>query len=160
MTIIEPISEEATQELLTPQDQQMARDAGTQLRRLLKAEAPVSMELHFGKEGEEKVEVVALPPSVLPQLKAILEAHADGHVVTIVASPGELTPNQAADALGVSRQFLIQLLDKGQIPFRHLGTQRRIRVDSLNLYREQQEERQLEILARLQAEAQELGIGY
>lgn len=144
---------------MTPQDQQMARDAGTQLRRLLKAKAPVSVELHFGEEGAE-VEVVALPSSILPQLEAILEAHSGGHEVTLMPSHDEFTLNQAADALGVSRPFLIKLLDEGKIPFRHVGAHRRIRVDALNLYQKQEEERQLDVLARLQAQAQELDMGY
>ena len=160
MTIIEPTPEEPTQEPLTLQDQQMARAAGTQLRRLLKVGTSVSVELHIGKEGEEKVEVVALPLSALRPLNAIVESHATGHAVTVVPSHDELTPNQAADALGVSRSLLIKLLDEGKIPFRRDGTQRRIRVDALNFYQKQEEERQLRVLARLQTEAQELGMGY
>lgn len=164
MTIIEPTSEEATQEQPTPQDQQTARAATEQLRRLLESGAPASarasLECRFREEGEEKVEAVALPLPTLRLLHAVLEAHADGHVVTIMPSPGELRPDQAADALGVSRPFLIKLLDEGQIPFRRAGTQRRIRVDALNSYQKQEEERQLEILARLQAQAQALNMGY
>lgn len=164
MTIIEPTSEEAMQEPPTLQDQQKAHVARKQLRRLLEAGASAStcasLELHFREGDEEKVEVVALPPSALRLLHTILEAHADGHVITIVSSPGELTLDQAADALGVSRPFLIQLLDEGKIPFRRVGTQRRIRVEALNVYQKQEEERQLEVLSRLQSTAQELRMGY
>lgn len=164
MTIIEPTSEETMQEQPTLQDQQKAHVARKQLRRLLEAGSSVSLraslELHVREEGEEKVEVVALPPSALRLLHTILEAHADGHAVTIVSSPGELTLDQAADALGVSHPFLIQLLDEGQLPFRLAGTQRRIRVDALGRYQKQEEERQLEVLSRLQSTAQELRMGY
>lgn len=160
MTTSKTTSEEAARGQLTPEDQQMAHDAGKQLRRLLKAGALVSMELFFREEGEEKVEVVALPPSVLRLLDAILEAHAGGHEVTIMLSHDEFTLNQAADVLGVSRPFLIKLLDEGKIPSRRVGAHRRVGVDALNRYQRQEEEHQLDILARLQAQAQDLSMGY
>lgn len=164
MTTTQPLVEEVIAGRLTPQDQQMARAAEEQLRRLLEADAPVSarasLELRFQEDSEERHEVVALPPSALRLLDTILEAHANGHAVTVMPSHGELTPNQAADILGVSRPFLIKLLDEGKIPFRRVGAHRRIRVDALSLYQQQEEKRQLDVLARLQAQAQELGMGY
>ncbi|HEX8465523.1 MAG TPA: helix-turn-helix domain-containing protein, partial [Abditibacterium sp.] len=86
--------------------------------------------------------------------------NANGHAVTVMPSHGELTPNQAAEMLGVSRPFLIRLLDEGQIPFRRVGAHRRIRIDALEKYRSAEEERQLGVLAQLQAQAQELNMGY
>lgn len=75
-------------------------------------------------------------------------------------SHDEFTLNQAADVLGVSRPFLIKLLDGGRVPFRRVGAHRRIRVDVLGRYEKQEEERQLDVLARLQGQPQDLGMGY
>lgn len=73
-------------------------------------------------------------------------------------SHDEFTLYQAADVLGVSRPYLSKLLDEGKIPFRCVGAHRRIRVHALNLYQKQEEERQLDVLARLLTQAQELGL--
>lgn len=145
----------------TPRDQQIARVAEERLRQLLEVEAPaVSLELRFREKGEEKVELVALPSSVLRGLDTLLEAHASGTPVSVVPSRQELTPNQAAEVLGVSRPFLVKLLDEGKIPFRRVGAHRRVRLDALHAYLQHEEERQLEVMARLQAQAQELRMGY
>lgn len=145
----------------TPRDQQIARVAEERLRHLLEVEAPaVSLELRFQEKGEEKVELVALPSSVLRGLDTLLEAHASGTSVSVVPSREELTPNQAAEVLGVSRPFLVKLLDEGKIPFRRVGAHRRIRAEAVEAYQQVEEARQLDVLAKLQAQAQELGMGY
>jgi excisionase family DNA binding protein len=149
----------------TPQEQQVAREAELRLRRLLESnlegeELPqVALQFRLA-QSDAPLEVVALPLSALRLLDAILEANANGHAVTVMPSHGELTPNQAAEMLGVSRPFLIRLLDEGQIPFRRVGAHRRIRIDALEKYRSAEEERQLGVLAQLQAQAQELNMGY
>lgn len=162
----------ASQEPLTPQERRQARDAGQRIGRLLaggladtNAEgARASLELRVKDAGGNEIEVVALPLPLLRLLDAILEANANGHAVTVMPSHGELTPNQGAEMLGVSRSYLIKLLDEGKIPFRRVGAHRRIRVDDLNRYQEREEARQLEVLAALQEQeqeqAQELDMGY
>ena len=150
----------------TLQEQQMARAAESRLRRLLEGnpeggELPqAALQFRLAKDSNAPLEVVALPLSALRLLDAILEANANGHAVTVMPSHGELTPNQASEMLGVSRPFLIKLLDEGHIPFRRVGAHRRIRIDALENYRRAEEERQLSVLAQLQAQAQELNMGY
>jgi len=161
----EVLLEGALEEQATPQEQHLARTAELRLRHLLEAAtfpspARASLELRFREEGQEKVEVVVLPSSVLRSLNLLLDAHASGTSVVLLPSHGELTPNQAAEVLGVSRPYLIKLLDENKISFRLVGTHRRIRVDALNVYRQREEERQLEVMARLQEQAQELNMGY
>ncbi len=71
-----------------------------------------------------------------------------------------LTVSQAASFLNVSHPYLLRLLDEGKLPFRMVGTRRRVRLRDLEAYRKRQDEASYAALAELQAQAQELKIGY
>ena len=158
---LEQINGQASQGELTSQDRQTAQVAERRLRRVLEASETGEAALEFRLAGaSEPEETMALPLSALRLLDAILEANAQGQAMTVVPLHDELTPNGAAERLGVSRPFLVKLLDEGRIPFRRVGAHRRIRVDDLGRYQAEEEQRQLETLAALQAQAQELGMGY
>ncbi len=72
----------------------------------------------------------------------------------------ELTTQEAADLLGVSRPYLARLLEKGQIAHRKVGTHRRIQAKDLQAYIKQSQEKGQEILDALIQEDQALGLGY
>ncbi|HEX5503538.1 MAG TPA: excisionase family DNA-binding protein, partial [Thermomicrobiales bacterium] len=70
----------------------------------------------------------------------------------------ELTTQQAADLLNVSRQYLIRLLERGDLPFTRTGTHRRIRLDDVLRYKDARSARRREGLRRLTRLSEELGL--
>jgi len=117
--------------------------------------ASVNLELDDGECAS-----VALPPAVLELLQGILVQMAQGHAVILLPVHAELTSQQAADLLNVSRPFLIERLNQGEIPFRKVGTHRRIRLHDLMAYKQAIDQQRVTALDELAAQAQELGMGY
>ena len=105
-------------------------------------------------------ETIALPLSAVRLLAGVLAEMAKGKPVTLTPVQAELTTQQAADLLHVSRPFLIEQLEKGRIPFRKVGTHRRILFEDLMAYKRHDDEARRRIADVLTAEAQELGMGY
>lgn len=142
----------------TPEASKVARNALRKLHPLaghVNAEATISICV---AEGEAIA--VDLPADVIRVLVEVLGQMANGSAVTVVPVHAELTTQQAADLLNVSRPFLIGLLDSGQIPYSKVGTHRRIRLSDLMAYKSQDDAERREIADELAAEAQKLGLGY
>lgn len=110
-----------------------------------------SMRLTAGPGTELEV-----PRSALPALARVLECFARGESVTVLPAHAELTTQQAADALNVSRPFLIGLLRAGHIDYRTVGTHRRVRAASLRRYLEEDDARRAAAADALAAEAHAL----
>jgi excisionase family DNA binding protein len=80
--------------------------------------------------------------------------------VATVAAHAELTAQQAADLLNVSRPFVVKLLNDGKIPCRTVGEQRRVRFEDLVRYKQRDESERRKVLDELASEAQRLGPEY
>lgn len=135
---------------------ELARASGQRLAPL--ARLGRSLTLRVRDAGQE--ETIELPAGAVRLLVEILEDMASGRAVTIVPQNAELTTQQAADFLNVSRPFLIQLLEEKKIPFRKVGTHRRIHFEDVLRYKETIDAERRKVLGALAAEAQELGMGY
>jgi len=102
----------------------------------------------------------SVPPLARDLLVDVLVKFAKGHTLAIQVKDQYLTTTEAAEVLNVSRPFVSKLLNEGKLPFKTVGTHRRIRFDELMQYKQQQDERSNQLMAELQAEAQELDMGY
>jgi excisionase family DNA binding protein len=71
---------------------------------------------------------VPLPRALVEVLRASADELADGHAVTVLPSEVSLTPSEAAELLGLSRPFVVRLLDEGEIPSERLPRSRHRRV--------------------------------
>lgn len=71
---------------------------------------------------------LSLPPTAVAAIEHLLRELAGGARVLVVAEDAELTTQQAADLLGLSRTFVARLVDEGKLPAHMAGTHRRIRV--------------------------------
>jgi excisionase family DNA binding protein len=103
---------------------------------------------------------VHLPASAVQMLMDILVNISQGNAVQIVPVHAELTTQQAADILMVSRPYLVKLLDEKKIEHRKVGSHRRIRYNDLLQFKEQEERARKAVLDELAADAQELDMGY
>ena len=110
--------------------------------------------------ADDSEETVTIPAAAFRLLGDILTEMAKGNGVTMIPVHAELTTQQAAEILNVSRPFLIGLVDEGKIPARKVGTHRRIRLQDLLQYKRQTEQARLKALDELAEQAQELGMGY
>ncbi|MBA4062537.1 MAG: DNA-binding protein [Isosphaera sp.] len=138
-------------------DAVLARESSRLLAtRKLGRRASVRLRLDDGEEGD----AVAVPTSAVRLFLHLLTEMSLGNAVTLIPTHAELTTQQAADLLNVSRPYVVKLLDESKIPSRTVGKYRRVRFDDLMAYKRKDDEARAKVLDQLTAEAQELGMGY
>jgi excisionase family DNA binding protein len=128
----------------------------TALRRLeaLLAETPNEPATLVGPSGTE----VELPATVDHLLRRIVRHLAQDDAVLVVPIQKELTTQQAADILNVSRPYLITLLDRGEIPHHRVGTHRRMCFADVMAYKQRRDAARRAGLRRLTQMSQRLGL--
>ncbi|HZG21425.1 MAG TPA: helix-turn-helix domain-containing protein [Herbaspirillum sp.] len=111
-------------------------------------------------DAQNRAHEVELPTSALRLLVEILAELADGNAVKVVPVHAELTTQEAADLLNVSRPHFVKLLEDGIIPFHRAGKHRRVKFADLMQYKTEREQASTEAMADLARQSQELGLGY
>ena len=108
----------------------------------------------------ENGDELTLPKAATRLLAHLLMEMGQGHAVTIIPIHAELTTQQAADLLNVSRPYLVSLLDAKKIPHHKAGTHRRVPFSDLSRYKDEFEKRRIAVMDELAAQAQTEGMGY
>ena len=105
-------------------------------------------------------DVVDLPPALARVVAAALAEVAGGHAVEVRTVAEELTTQEAADLLGVSRPFVVKLVDSGELPARLVGTHRRVNRADVVAHRARMRATARDAMQNLVDQAQDLGLGY
>ncbi len=103
-------------------------------------------------------EAIDLPEPVFNILHQMVHELLQGNSVTVVPIHKELTTQESADILNVSRQYLVVLLDTQAIPYTKVGTHRRIRFGDLMNYKNERDAKRREGLSRMTQKSQKLGL--
>jgi len=139
----------------TEADTRLAVESSRRLSRLLGRRR---QSLNFRIEPDD--DAITIPMSAVRLLADILAEMAKGNAVTLVPIDAELSTQQAAELLNVSRPFLIEQLEKGAIPFRKVGTHRRILFRDVMAYKQTMDQSRLQALEELSALDQHHKLGY
>ena len=138
-------------------DIELAKESSRALSMILATKEEVQ-KVTIHSDGEKtKVE---LPMSAFRLFIDILANLSQGNAVQVVPVHAEITTQEAADLLMVSRPYFIKLLDENRIPYRKVGTHRRIRYSDLLDFKNNEEQSREAALDELAAQAQKLGMGY
>lgn len=143
--------------LPTEQEIALAKEGSRELSMVMTTREVVQEITINSDHGQQ---VVRLPASAVQMLMEILVNLSQGNAVQIVPVHAELTTQEAADFLMVSRPHLIKMLDENKIEHRKVGSHRRIRYSDLLRFKETEERARKAALDELAAQAQELDMGY
>ena len=111
-------------------------------------------------DAKNEAHQVELPTSALRLLVDVLSELAEGNAVKVVPIHAELTTQEAADMLNVSRPHLVKLLESGALAFHKTGKHRRIRFADLMAFKTEQDRASAQAMEALAKQAQELQLGY
>ncbi|MGF7008955.1 helix-turn-helix domain-containing protein [Aminobacter sp. BE322] len=134
-------------------DAELAAQASRHLSRAKQEGAELRVQVDGG-------ETLRLPKAVSELLYHLLTEMAQGNAVTLFPIHAELTTQEAADYLNVSRPYLVRLLEGGKLKFHMVGTHRRVKFKDLEAFRKAADDERQRAIDELAAQAQELGMGY
>lgn len=143
----------------SPQETEQAKESSRLLARRIQRGRPLRLRVLDDAPQEQEV-IIRLPATVVQLLQDILVQMAEGKAVTIIPTHAELTTQQAADILNVSRPFFVRLIERGDIPFRKVGTHRRVLLSDVMAYKERTDAAREQRLEELTALSQDLNLGY
>ena len=109
---------------------------------------------------EESGEQVTIPDKAFFILLDVLSNMSEGKSITIMPSETELSSRQAAEMLNMSRPHLVKLLESGKMPFKKVGSHRRVLLNDVIEYKEKLRQNREDQLTFLAKQAQQLNLGY
>lgn len=140
----------------TPQDQQVARESLPMLAQAIAQRRSEGVSIQIQPSNFS----FTIPAKALQLLAVILSSMAQGKAVSLIPSDSEVSTQQAADLLNVSRPHLVKLLEAGVIAHKKVGSHRRVMLEDLLGYAAQQKTIRAEQLQFLAQQAQDLNLGY
>jgi excisionase family DNA binding protein len=135
----------------------LAADASRRLFRLIGSSQKETCVVRFENAPDEPL---VLPAAAVRLLGALLAELAKGNAVTLMPHHAELTTQEAADLLNVSRPFLVTLLEGGHLPFHKVGTHRRVLFSDLMIYKRRRDAESEAALRELATLTQDLKLDY
>lgn len=147
---------EAIIEKTSKKDQKMARFFMDEISKTIFDTKHTSVAIRI----ENRKKPLEIPAKAFKLLYSILDNMADGKSITMLSSDAEISTQQAADLLNVSRPYVVSLLDKGEIPFTKAGTHRRILLKDIISYDKQLQKNRNSKLNFLAKHSQGLNLGY
>ena len=142
--------------LPTPQE---AEEAKITSRALSKYATNERLHIKIAGNNNESDNLI-LPGYAINLLLDILTEMSKGNAITVMPIHAELSTQETAELLNVSRPHLVDLLEQGKMPFRKVGTHRRVLAKDVFDYKQRIDADRLKALDELAAQAQELGMGY
>lgn len=148
-----------TLELPSPETVLEAKAALRKLAPLAAPARPTSV-VRVRAEAAGPEQAVVVPRQAFELFLEVLGQLANGNAVTILPVHAELTTQQAAELLNVSRPYVVRLLEEQVIPYRKVGSHRRLRAADVLAYKHGNEARRKQVLDELTADAQKHDLGY
>lgn len=142
---------------LAPTELEAAATAARDLDAILPAKPRPASRVTLSHAAEPG-RLIEVPAQAVALLVTILDEMARGNAVTVMPTQMEVTTQQAANLLNVSRPHVVKLLEEKKIPSRRVGNRRRIRLSDLIAFKRRDEGARQKIVDELANEAQELGI--
>lgn len=136
----------------TPQEVEEALQATETLSTI-----PEDAKIHASAKGKKNI---VLPDCVIEALSVVLTELSKGNAVSVVSHKKEITTQEAANILNVSRPFLVKLLENGDLPFRKVGAHRRVFLEDVLKYKNVDDEKRRKTLNQLTQFSQEKKLGY
>jgi excisionase family DNA binding protein len=137
------------------EETRLAGEVGRKLAAHMKSGKPLKLRFVDKDADDETLELPAI--AVRLMLDALAEM-AGGNAVTLMPVEAELTTQQAADLLNVSRPYVVQLLEDGKIPHRMVGSHQRVRYVDVITYKSDIDAKRRQVLDELAAHDQKLGL--
>ena len=141
-------------------DAEQAANAVAELTEFLRAHPTLTARVQLVADKADGQTQVVVPAVAFHFFIDILAELANGNAVTVAPVHAELTTQQAADLLNVSRPYLVKLLEDRRIPYRRVGNRRKVMLVDLLKYKRHDDAHREEILDELTREAERVGLDY